>query len=99
VQHEFNNRIAAQREILRVVNQRPWRAEQLFGLSSKAINRWVAVNQIDQDSRLVSLVKEASEKLFFLANKSQEQISEEYIAIRAEIIAASNAIKVELKAL
>jgi hypothetical protein len=98
VQHEFNNRIAAQRAILRAVNRKPWGSEPLFGLSSKAIDRWVSVNRIEPDSRLVKLVKDVSAKLFFLANKSQEQVSDEYTAVRVEIIAACDAIKIELEA-
>jgi len=99
VQHEFNNRIAAQRSILRAVNQKPWASEQLFGLSTKAIDRWVSVNRIEPGSELVKLLRNASAKLFFLANKSQEQISDEYTTARAEIIAACDAIKVEVEAI
>jgi hypothetical protein len=94
--HEFNNRIAAQRTILRIVNDRPWHSEQLFGLSSKAIDRWVSINRIEPSSQLVKLVKDVSAKLFFLANKSQEQISDEYTTVRAEISAACEAIKIEV---
>jgi hypothetical protein len=81
-EHEFNNRIAAQRAILRVVNQARRDKEQLFGLSSKAIDRWISVNKIDQGSRVAKLLKEISGNLFFLANKSQEQISDEQFAQR-----------------
>jgi hypothetical protein len=98
VQHEFNNRIAAQRAILRVVNRKPWGSEPLFGLSSKAIDRWVSVNRIEPASRLVKLAKDVSAKLFFLANKSQEQVSDEYTAVSVEIAAICETIKVELDA-
>jgi hypothetical protein len=98
MQHEFNNRVAAQRAILRVVNCKPWSNEQLFGLSSRAIDRWVSVNRIEPSSRLVKLVKDVAAKLFFLANRSQEQVSDEYTAVRTEIIAACDAIKIELEA-
>jgi hypothetical protein len=97
MQREFNNRVAAQRAILRVVNRQPWRNEQLFGLSSKAIDRWILVNRLDPDSPLVALVKNVSAKLFFLANKSQEQVTDEYTAVRAEIVAACDAIEKELE--
>src|SRR3984885_5030106 len=96
VQHEFNNRIDAQRTILCVVNRKKWRYEPLFGLSSKAIDRWVSVNRIEPSARLVRLVMEVSGKLFFLANKSQEQISDEYKSVRSEIIASRDAIKIEI---
>jgi hypothetical protein len=97
--HEFNNRIAAQRTILRVVNRKPFGPEQLFGLSSKAIDRWVSVNRIEPTARIVGLVREVSSKLFFLANKSQQQISEEYSIVQGEIAAASYEIERELQAL
>jgi predicted transcriptional regulator len=97
VQHEFNNRIAAQRAMLRVINRKPRSGEQLFGLSSKAIDRWVSANRIEPSSRLVELIRDVSAKLFFLANKSQEQVSDEYIAVRVEIAAACDAIRVELE--
>jgi len=75
--NEFNNRIDAQRTILRSANAKE-RREELFGLSSKAIDRWVSVNQIEPSSNLVRLIRSAAAELFFLANKSQEQVTEEY---------------------
>lgn len=93
---EFNNRIAAQRKILQLVNGRNSVSEELFGLSQKAIDRWVLVNHIDSESRLVSLIKEASAKLFFLANKSQEQVTEEYKAVSTQIASIYNLIMAEI---
>lgn len=75
---DFNNRIDAQRNILLIVNKRNWRTEELSGLSSKAIDRWMLANQIDSSSRIAELIRAAGRALFFLANKSQEQITEEY---------------------
>lgn len=92
---EFNNRVAAQRAILRAVNRKGYSAEQLFGLSSKAIDRWVSANHIEPTSRLVQMVRDVSGKLFFLANKSQEQVSEEYAMVRTEVAAACQAIENE----
>jgi len=97
VEHEFNNRVAAQRTILRLVNRKVGSSEQLFGLSSKAIDRWVSINNIEPSSRIVKLIKEVSAKLFFLANKSQEQVSDEYATIRAEIASAYESIRIELE--
>ncbi|MBE9037871.1 hypothetical protein [aff. Roholtiella sp. LEGE 12411] len=94
--NEFNNRIAAQRQVLQLVNRRKWEKEELLGLSSKAIERWISVNRIDPESRLVELVKTASAKLFFLANKSQEQISEDYKMISKEIAVISQTIEQEI---
>jgi len=97
VQHEFNDRIAAQRAILRIINRRRWECEELFGLSSKAIDRWVAVNGIKPSSPIVTLVREVSAKLFFLANRSQEQISDDYQAVSGEITALRGAIQAEVE--
>ena len=96
MEHEFNNRVAAQRTILRLVNRKVGSSEQLFGLSSKAIDRWVSINNIEPSSRIVKLIKEVSAKLLFLANKSQEQVSDEYATIRAEIAVAYESIRIEL---
>ncbi|TXK92648.1 hypothetical protein BMR10_17695, partial [Methylococcaceae bacterium CS4] len=46
---EFNNRIAAQRDILACINGNNWK-EELFGLSSGAIARWANVNNIKPNS-------------------------------------------------
>jgi hypothetical protein len=61
-----------------------------------AIDRWVSVNRLEPDSRLVELVKTASEKLFFLANKSEETVSDAYKAVRAEIAGICEAIRREI---
>lgn len=97
--NEFNNRIDAQRNILRVVNEHNWCAEELFGLSNKAINRWVMVNQLDAGSRLSQLVHAAGRALFFLANKSQEQITEEYRHRSQEVGVLMHQIVIEIKKL
>jgi hypothetical protein len=97
MQREFNNRVTAQRELLRVINSHEWTHEKLHGLSTKAIERWVLANKIEPASRLVALVKGASEKLFFLANRSQEQISEDYGAIREDLRDVRDAITIELR--
>ena len=95
--HEFNNRIAAQRQLLQTINGKGWE-EELFGLSTKGIERWVSVNRIDSESSLVQLIKLASQKLFFLANKSQEQVSNEYKMIEDEFQAIANSIEKSIKA-
>lgn len=92
---EFNSRVAAQRKVLQLVNRRSWVSEELFGLSSKAIDRWIEVNRIDPEAALVKLVKAASAKLFFLANKSQEQVSDEYQAVSSEFDLIAKSIEME----
>ena len=93
--NEFNNRVAAQRQVLQLVNRRNWGNEELFGLSSNAIERWIVVNRIDPEAPLVKLIKAASATLFFLANKSQEQVSEEYKIASSEIASIARAIELE----
>jgi hypothetical protein len=93
---EFNNRIAAQRSILRAINSVSWGSEPLLGLSKRAIERWILMNRIQVSSPLANLVTAASSKLFFLANQSQDQMSEEYQSVQSEIIAAHDAIVREL---
>jgi len=94
--HEFNNRIAAQRQILEVVNRRRSRKEELFGLSAKAIERWIVVNRVDPESRGVQLLKAASARLFFLANRSQEQVTEDYKAASRDVSALLRSIEHEM---
>lgn len=96
-QDEFSDRIAAQRTVLRTVNTTRWKAEPLMGLSRKAIDRWIAVNKIDPSSRIANLVMHISSKLFFLANKSQDQVSSDYQMARSEIMAARQNIRLELQ--
>ena len=45
----------------------------------------------------MKLIRDVSAKMFFLANKSQEQVSDEYTAVRVEIAAACDAIRIELE--
>jgi len=74
---EFNSRVGAQRAILRSVNARAW-IEPLFGLSRKSIERWIAVNSLSKQSVIVEHVNAAANELFFLANHSEDQVSDAY---------------------
>jgi len=94
---EFRNRMDAQRKILQLVNSKRGQNEELFGLSSKAIERWAGANVLDPNSNLVSLVKQVSGKLFFLANKCQEQISEDYRIASRDIDKLIRSIEDELR--
>lgn len=82
--NEFNNRIDAQREILNLVNRKLW-TEELYGLSAGAIERWIRSNNIDPTTELPRTIYESARKLFFLANKSQEQITDEYRLLSIEV--------------
>ncbi len=89
---EFNNRIKAQRDVLEIVNDVMWN-EELLGLSSGAIDRWVVNNQLDVNQHFVKLIKEVAAKLFFLANKSQEQITQEYLLLSDDVLSLTNDVK------
>ncbi|UVL16463.1 hypothetical protein LOY27_11605 [Pseudomonas atacamensis] len=94
---DFNNRIDAQRNILREVNRCNWHNEMLSGLSNKAIERWMLANQVDVTSNLAKLIRDAGRALFFLANKSQEQITEEYKHRSQQVAALTHQIEIEIK--
>ena len=67
---EFNNRIDAQRRILRIVNGSRNLREELFGLSSGALERWARANNVGQHNPLLELLNQARSMRLFLANKS-----------------------------
>jgi len=92
---EFNNRIAAQRDILLVVNCIKWE-EELFGLSNGAINRWININNLEKSSSLIKLIHKVADKLFFLSNKSQEQVTEEYKSLSRDVSNLTDKIKIEV---
>ena len=75
---EFNNRIGAQRDALKIVNGSGLFLESLLSLTEKAIERWSRSNQLDAHDPIIVLLKSMSGTLFFLANKSQEQVTEDY---------------------
>ncbi len=87
---EFNNRMDAQRNVLAVVNKKYSHREELCGLSKKAIERWIHVNQLNPTNRVPIILMDISDKLFFLANKSQEQVSNEYKTVSEEISSLRN---------
>lgn len=94
--HEFNNRIEAQRTILKIINAYAWESEQLLSLSRKGIDRWVHANGLGADNPLVHLLLDASAGLFFLANKSQEQVSDEYRTLSNRVATTCRDIEGEM---
>lgn len=92
----FNSRIEAQRCILRVINGKLDQSEELFGLSRDAIKRWLLANRYDPNGNLVQLVILAADKLFFLANRSQETVSDDYRAVSDQILSIIKIIEQEL---
>lgn len=85
IMSEFNNRIIAQREVLKVVNGMNLYDEPLLSLAEKVITRWVIINGIDANETIVLLLKVMSGDLLFLANKSQEQITEDYSVLSKKV--------------
>ncbi len=85
---EFNSRVDLQREVIKIINQKNFN-NKLNGLSKPAIESWILNNNISNELLKNSLIS-ISEKLFFIANKSQDQITEEYkdlqISVRNNII-------------
>lgn len=88
----FNSRIEAQRCILRVINGKLDQSEELFGLSRDAIKRWLLANRYDPNGNLVQLVI-----LAFLANRSQETVSDDYRAVSDQILSIIKIIEQELR--
>jgi hypothetical protein len=83
--NEFTNRVEAQRRLLKVVNGKQNQKEELFSLSDSAIQRWRSVNGIDPSSRVVALLKGASDRVFVMANHSEAAITEEYLLTVEEL--------------
>lgn len=75
---EFNNRISAQRKALKIINGSGLFLEPLLSLTEKAIDRWSRKNKLDASDSLILSLRSMSGTLFFLANKSQEQVTEDY---------------------
>jgi hypothetical protein len=90
---EFTNRMTAQRHILAIINESFQATEELCGLSESAISRWVEVNRIEPFSEVVRLLRRAADLLFFLATKSQEQVTEEYEARIHEVALVTAALR------
>ncbi|EMD1304209.1 hypothetical protein [Serratia ureilytica] len=94
---EFNNRINAQREALKVVNGSELFREPLLSLTEKAIDRWSNNNDISNTDHAIILLKAMSGTLFFLANKSQEQVTEDYKILSEKVRDQLSKLEIELK--
>ena len=90
---EFVSRMATQRYVLEVINSKIVSKEELFGLSSNAIDRWALANQFGQTSELVKLLRQVSSELFFMATHSQEPVSAEYELRRQGIVDSVSALE------
>ncbi|BEM39459.1 hypothetical protein SME10J_31860 [Serratia marcescens] len=94
--NDFLNRMQAQREILKIVNDYKWGVEPLNSLTKKSIERWSAKNELSTGSKLVSILYNIADKVFFLANKSQEQITDDYKKLSQDVRSLTIEIKIEL---
>ncbi|MCK8066413.1 hypothetical protein [Cobetia sp. 1CM21F] len=75
---EFYNRIDAQRKAIKLINSSGVYSTPIYGLSDKAIDRWANDNDLFINDSCVCLIKKISASLFFLSNKSQEQVTDDY---------------------
>ena len=75
---EFQNRVEAQRKLIKALNERSQAAEPLAALTPPAIDRWIVRNQVNMQSRVAVLLREASTQLFALANHSDDPICGTY---------------------
>jgi hypothetical protein len=94
--NEFNNRISAQRSILMLINGSGLYVEPLLGLAEKAIDRWYKNNRVDAHDLIVNMLKSMSATLFFLANKSQEQVTDEYSMLSEKVMAQILELQLEI---
>lgn len=94
--NEFNNRISAQRDALKIVNGSGLFFEFLMSLTEKAIERWSRSNQLDTHDPIITLLKSMSGTLFFLANKSQEQVTEDYKVLSDKVSKQLRDLKLEV---
>jgi len=93
---EFNNRIDAQRKIIQLINRFEFNCP-LVGLSKDAIDFFKLKNGLDDNEPLYITIVDIASKLFFLANKSQEQISNDYKSLSKEISNRIEDLKVLLE--
>ncbi|MEK5756619.1 hypothetical protein [Acinetobacter variabilis] len=74
---EFQNRVNLQRQIIALVNKKLKFKEPLASLSYGCITRWKK-NNTEVLDQTYEILLDLSNKVLFLATKSQEQITEEY---------------------
>ncbi|ABQ05333.1 hypothetical protein [Flavobacterium johnsoniae] len=94
---EFLNRITAQRKVINIINKETNYNFPLVGLSSKSLTRWKSENLISDESELIKILYLIAAKLFFLANKSQEQITNEYRLLSKNVSDLINHLNLNIK--
>ncbi|NNH37183.1 hypothetical protein [Acinetobacter terrae] len=83
--NEFQNRVNLQRQIIVLVNKKLRFNEPLASLSQGCINRWKSNNN-QILNQTYEILLDLSNKVLFLATKSQEQITEEYAFKSSEAV-------------
>jgi len=68
----FLNKVDAEREVLRVVNEVTSHQKQLAGLSGPAISNWQIRNEIPHDHGCISLLLELADACQTLSDRSNE---------------------------
>jgi hypothetical protein len=93
---EFSSRVEAQRQILKVVNSRDWLGEQLFAVTTTAIQRWASTNGFDTSTTIVKLLHSASAQIFVMANHSDDPIAGTYAMSKQRVVVLARQLQEEL---
>ncbi|MCX9110633.1 MULTISPECIES: hypothetical protein [Providencia] len=93
---EFKNRIIMQRDIIKLINSSIKVKEPILSLTNDSIKRWSSQNGINENENIISLLLSISNKLGFLANKSQEQLSDDYTNLSSSISEKKNILEKEI---
>ena len=75
---EFENRIEAQRKLIKTVNERISHGERLSALTEPSIDRWASANRRVADDRVVKILRNASKEIFAMANHSDDPVCGTY---------------------
>lgn len=95
---EFYNRVSVQRDVIKIVNKTALFSFPLNGLTQESIKSWIDLNKVENE-RIINIIYHISEKMMLLANKSQEQITEEYSLLSYDVAQDMLRLKEGLKLL
>jgi len=93
---EFSSRVEAQRQILKAVNSKAWKKEQLFALTGSAIQRWATANGVDGSAQLLKLLNLASAQIFVMSNHSDDPIAGTYLITKQRVATLEGQVRDEL---
>lgn len=94
---EFVSRMRAQRSAVKLINSSSVWSEPIFGLSNDSIERFLRNNGGSVSRDLAFAIKETASSLSFLANHSQDQITDAYHSKLEQFNQSFERLKVELK--